>query len=190
MYRLPNNKKRLNYHQDNSWNFIILTFWKVAITFSSCIIFSKIFKIYFNFFNPHPRAFFIASREKRRMRRREIETSMQERSINWLPPVCTQTRDQTRKFSVMGQHQASHTSQGCIIFWLIQMDTLQNILQKQLAADELDMVLFECLRNAFMLVHPWLLPLLTDGLWCLCRWYLSSQAACFRKCLLASFLAG
>ena len=48
----------------------------------------------FFFFNPYPRHFFIASPPFfKRERKGERETLMQERSIDWLPPVCTWTED-------------------------------------------------------------------------------------------------
>ena len=49
-------------------------------------------------FYPHPRIFSFHSfqRERKGERKGEGEISMVERSIDWLPPVCTLTRDQMR----------------------------------------------------------------------------------------------
>ena len=82
---------------------------------------------FYLFFSPHLRAiFFIAFREEGR------DTWMRERSIDCLPPICAQTREQTRKLGmcphwdsnphllVMRQYsnQLIHTSQGSFFFFL------------------------------------------------------------------------
>ena len=43
-------------------------------------------------FNPHPRVCLLICRERKEGREREGE---KEKNVNWLPPVCTLTRDLT-----------------------------------------------------------------------------------------------